>query len=117
MHLPCTSPLFTHGAESFLRRHTVSIFRAEALKPRRRRHYVSPKRWYLPTSLHGVTTQKNNIVILAAVRTSDLTISNVVYIVVNPSWQNLSFFPTFCHGKHHHVLDILGTVIKPVNPL
>jgi hypothetical protein len=25
--------------------------------------HVSPKRWYLPTSPHGVTTQKNNIVI------------------------------------------------------
>jgi hypothetical protein len=24
--------------------------------------YVSPKRWSLPTSSHGVTTQKNNIV-------------------------------------------------------
>jgi hypothetical protein len=28
------------------------------------------KRWYLPTSLHGVTTQKNNIVILTIVRIS-----------------------------------------------
>jgi hypothetical protein len=31
------------------------------------RHYVSPKRWCLPTSLQGVKTQ-NNIAILTAVR-------------------------------------------------
>jgi hypothetical protein len=35
---------------------------------------VSPKRWYVPTSLHGVTTHKNNIVILTAVRTSNLSV-------------------------------------------
>jgi hypothetical protein len=31
--------------------------------------YVSPKRWYLPTSPHGVTTQKTNTVTLTTVRT------------------------------------------------
>jgi hypothetical protein len=30
-------------------------------------------RWYPPTSPHGVTTQKNNIVIFSAVRTSNVT--------------------------------------------
>jgi hypothetical protein len=35
-------------------------------------HYVSPKLWYLPTSPHGVTTQKNNIDFFTAVRTSNL---------------------------------------------
>jgi hypothetical protein len=33
------------------------------LQPYRWRQYVSPKRWYTPTSLHGVTAQNNNIVI------------------------------------------------------
>jgi hypothetical protein len=28
----------------------------------RRRQYVFPKRWFLPTSLQGTKTQKNNIV-------------------------------------------------------
>jgi hypothetical protein len=42
------------------------------LQPRRWRQYISLKRWYLPTSLHGVITQKNIIVILTAVRTSNL---------------------------------------------
>jgi hypothetical protein len=31
--------------------------------------------WYLPASPYGVTIQKNNIVILTAVRTSNLTLS------------------------------------------
>jgi len=30
----------------------------------RRRQYVSPKHWYLRTSLHGITTQNNNVVFL-----------------------------------------------------
>jgi hypothetical protein len=36
--------------------------------------HVPPKRWYLPTSPHGVTTQKTNIDIFTAVRTSYLKI-------------------------------------------
>jgi hypothetical protein len=40
------------------------------LQPWRWRQYVSPKRQYLPTSLHGVTTQ-NNIAIFTAVKTSN----------------------------------------------
>jgi hypothetical protein len=32
----------------------------------------SPKRWYIPTILHGVTAQKNNMDILTAARTSNL---------------------------------------------
>jgi hypothetical protein len=35
--------------------------------------YVSPKRWYLTTNPHGITTQKSNIDIFTAVRTSNLT--------------------------------------------
>jgi hypothetical protein len=37
------------------------------------REYVPPKHWYLPTSLHGITTQKTNTDIFITVRTSDLT--------------------------------------------
>jgi hypothetical protein len=36
------------------------------------RKYVSPKRWYLRTNLHGVTTHKINIHILITLRISDL---------------------------------------------
>jgi hypothetical protein len=32
------------------------------LQPWRWRQYVPPKRWHLPTSLHGAKTQKNNII-------------------------------------------------------
>jgi hypothetical protein len=41
--------------------HIAFIFRA-----------VPPKRWYLSTSPYGVTTQKTNIDIFTAVRTSNL---------------------------------------------
>jgi hypothetical protein len=37
------------------------------------RQYVSPKRWHLPTSLHGAKTQNNNIIILTAGKTTNLT--------------------------------------------
>jgi hypothetical protein len=40
-------------------KNTVSIFRAKVLKWKQP---VSPEGWYLPMSLHGVKTQKNNIV-------------------------------------------------------
>jgi hypothetical protein len=33
------------------------------LQPWRWGQYVSPKRWHLPTSLHGAKTQRNNIII------------------------------------------------------
>jgi hypothetical protein len=36
--------------------------------------YVPPKRWYLPESPQGVTTHKNNTVILTALRTSHLAL-------------------------------------------
>jgi hypothetical protein len=34
--------------------------------------YVPPKHWYLPANPHGVTTQKTDINIFAAVRIADL---------------------------------------------
>jgi hypothetical protein len=46
--------------------YNASIIRTEE-------QYIPPKRWYLPASPHGVTTQKDNIEIFAAVRTSNLT--------------------------------------------
>jgi hypothetical protein len=48
-------------------KYTVSIFRTED------GDNVSPKRWHLPTSLHDAKTQKNIIVILTAVKTSNTT--------------------------------------------
>jgi hypothetical protein len=61
--------------------HTVSIFRAEEISTFWRNilifseedgDSVSPKRWYLPRSSHSVATQKTNINIFTAVRTSHL---------------------------------------------
>jgi hypothetical protein len=40
----------------------------------RGRQYVPPKRWYLPTSTHGVAVQTNNIDVFTAMRTSNLTV-------------------------------------------
>jgi hypothetical protein len=37
----------------------------------------SPSRWYLPTSLHGVNTQQN-IIVLTAVKTLNLTAGDVL---------------------------------------
>jgi hypothetical protein len=41
---------------------------------------IYPKRWYLPTSLHGVTTQENNADIFTAMRTSNL---NFTFLFTN----------------------------------
>jgi hypothetical protein len=40
----------------------------------RRRQHDSPKRWYLHRSLSGVTTQKNNVIIVTAIKALNLTI-------------------------------------------
>jgi hypothetical protein len=53
-------------------------------KDQRWRQCVSPKRWYLPTRLHGVTTQNNNIVIFTTVRISNFT--NVVQLTTHSSF-------------------------------
>jgi hypothetical protein len=50
-----------------LEEYSTSIFR----QPWRWRQYVPPKRWYLPISPHGVTTQETNIDIYSAVRISN----------------------------------------------
>jgi hypothetical protein len=50
-------------------------FPASPLQPWRWRQKVSPKLWHLPTSLHDVRTQNNNIIIiLTAVKASNLTL-------------------------------------------
>jgi hypothetical protein len=55
--------------------------------------YVSLKHWYLPTSLHGVTTQNNNTVIFTAVKASNFIhyyiIINgwVLFLVLPNSWE------------------------------
>jgi hypothetical protein len=38
---------------------------------------ILPKRWYLPTSPHGVTTQKTKIDIFTSVRNSNFMVMNV----------------------------------------
>jgi hypothetical protein len=45
------------------------------------RQYVLPIFWYPPTSPHGVTTHKNNIDILAAMRTSSLIPLIILYFI------------------------------------
>jgi hypothetical protein len=52
---------------------TFQLLYSRENRPWRWRQYASPKRWYLPTSPHCVTTQKNNIDIFTAVRTSSIT--------------------------------------------
>jgi hypothetical protein len=69
----------------------------------------SPKRWYLPASPHVVTTQKTNINMFIAVRTSDLkcnevkTVFKVIRLMMSArkpatqAQQSTSYFP-FCVG-------------------
>jgi len=40
------------------------------------RQHIAPKRWHLPTKLHGVTSQNSVIFKFTAVRTSALTLNN-----------------------------------------
>jgi hypothetical protein len=47
------------------------------LIPPFRRNILSPKRWYLPMSPHGVITQKNIIDIFTAMK-----ISNLKYVLI-----------------------------------
>jgi hypothetical protein len=49
------------------------------IQPWRWRQYFTPKRCYLPTSLHGITTHNVNKDIMTAVRTSNL-MSHVVCV-------------------------------------
>jgi hypothetical protein len=71
--------------DNILEKDTASIFRAFMMPCRlmgrcqhfretyKWRQYISPKHCYLPVSLHGIEMQ-NNMVILTAVRTPNLTI-------------------------------------------
>jgi hypothetical protein len=79
-----------------LKSHNITVI----FKPWRWRQYVSPKRWYLPTNLHGITTQKKNINIYTSVRTSNLTI----LVIFKPCrWRQYvspkrRYLPTNPHG-------------------
>jgi hypothetical protein len=53
------------------------------------------KRWYLLTGLHGITTQKNNVGMFPAVRTSNITILKFWYVLHALAWtkNKLRAFP------------------------
>jgi hypothetical protein len=68
-HNPEEEHQHLHRRENLKSRNITVIF-----KPWRWRQHVSPKRRYIPTNLHGITTQKNNINIYTSVRTSNLII-------------------------------------------
>jgi hypothetical protein len=73
---------------------TLDRFREHGLIVRRGIQYVSPKQRYLPVSLHGVTTQKNNIVTFTAVRIS--TVTNNIYCSLTLMWNIIWTF--FIHS-------------------
>jgi hypothetical protein len=64
------------------------------IQPWIRKQYVSPKRWHLLTSLHGAKTQ-NNIIILTAVITSNLTCN--IYVII---WFTKSLFGLYKFPSH-----------------
>jgi hypothetical protein len=51
------------------------------LQPWRWRQYVSPKRWCLPASPHGVTTHKTNIIFTALENLKSHSVSVILYYV------------------------------------
>jgi hypothetical protein len=69
--LPPSSGLKTHITTNLLRNTGLRDKKPVWSTKWRWRQYVPPKRWYLPTSPHGVTTQKTNTDIFA-LRTSHL---------------------------------------------
>jgi hypothetical protein len=66
------APLDANGSEN----HTVSIFRAED------GDYGYPKRWHLPTSLHGAKTQKSIIMF------GFLSLSKYYLLIRDPMFEN-----------------------------
>jgi hypothetical protein len=60
------------------------------LKPWRWRQYIPPKRWHLPTSLHGSKTHKKIIIILTAMKSTNITKCNKFY--------KITFYEMFFSG-------------------
>jgi hypothetical protein len=86
------------------------------------RQFVSPKR-YLHTSLHGVTPQ-NNIVILTAVRTSNVTtMTCLIYLFICTDWSSGMYCRVNClstiilHGSTSQktILNIILAAARTCN--
>jgi hypothetical protein len=77
----CYYPEDQHWQTAVVQIKVLQDFQIELLQlqPWRWRQYIPPKRWYLPTSPHGVTTQKISIDIFTAVRTSN-------HIIFDHTW-------------------------------
>jgi hypothetical protein len=65
------------------------------------KQYVSPKLWYLLTSIHGITSQKNNSEIFTAGRPSNQIIEASITIA-NLSLESIPNHPNAKHGCQLH---------------
>jgi hypothetical protein len=77
------------------------------------RQYVSPKRWYLPASIHGVTAQKNKIKIYLVSLSVLLMLANMTYRQSSKELQSRNkSFPVFLN-LHTCIAVRLPFLYKP----
>jgi hypothetical protein len=84
--------------------------------------YVPQKQWYLPTSPHGITTQKTNINILNTMRTSNLIKLSEILVSHSSEYEEdalmmeaISTFETSVNFYKKTVIFIL-TAVRTSNP-
>jgi hypothetical protein len=91
-----------------------NVFVFWVINPWRWKQYVSPKRWYLPTSPHGVTTLKTNIdtFIAVSISVSCLSLINTLSLIVMTWITSLPFeweicaFPLRHRRKYGHMNEL-----------
>jgi hypothetical protein len=79
------------------------------------RQYVSPKRWHLPTSLHGAKTQKNSIIILTAFKISNLTQVELFSDYLRPRKLTARILITrqeLCMTKRYFIFDNKSLIVQ-----
>jgi hypothetical protein len=74
--------------------------------------YFPPKRWFLPISPHGVTTQKTNIDIFTAVRTSNLMLTCLFFLGEHIGCD--LWTPKLLHGKTFTIAALDVSIISVV---
>jgi hypothetical protein len=74
------------------------------VEPYRRILRISPKQWYLPASPLGITTQKTNIDIFTAVRSSDLQNECVLLSIDFVAKDTKNTDPLFIFGEFYTII-------------
>jgi hypothetical protein len=81
---------------------------ASPLQPWRRKKSVSPKRWYLTASIHGVATQKNDIITVYSrpERAYLLPICELVITIMN-CYSSVSGTSFYTHSDHKNLIAVV----------